>query len=170
MRQRSCRALAVRLDGQKELPGMRIDRDEGAKFWTGILNELKNRGVKDILLAAVDGLSGFPDAVNAVFPKAEVQLCIVHMVRGSVKYVPYKDRKAVTGDLKEIYLAPSEGAAVAALERFAEKWDRKYPAVSKSWRNWWAEIIPYMKFSLKYGKLLIRLTSLSRLITRSSGT
>jgi transposase-like protein len=126
---------------------MWIERNEGSRFWTGILNRLKNRGVKDILLAAVDGLSGFPDAVNAVFPKAEVQLCIVHMVRNSVKHVPYKDRKAVTADLKEIYLAPSEDAAGAALERFAEKWDRKYPAISKSWRSRWIEIIPHMKFS-----------------------
>jgi transposase-like protein len=95
-------ALAIRLDGQKELLGMWIERNEGSKFWMGILNELKNRGVKDILLATVDGLSGFPDAVNAIFPKAEVQLYIMHMVRNSVKHVPYKDRKAVTTDLKEI--------------------------------------------------------------------
>jgi transposase-like protein len=138
-------ALAIRLDGQKELLGMWIEKNEGSKFWVGILNELKNRGVQDILLAAVDGLTGFPEAVNAVFPKAEVQLCIVHMVRNSVKYVPYKDRKAVTTDLKEIYLAPSEDAAGSALERFAEKWNAKYPAISKSWRSRWAEIIPYMK-------------------------
>ena len=114
-------ALAIRLDGQKELLGMWIEKNEGSKFWLGILNELKNRGVRDVLLTAVDGLTGFPDAVNAVFPKAEVQLCIVHMVRNSVKYVPYKELKAVTTDLKEIYLAPSEEAAGGALERFAEK-------------------------------------------------
>jgi putative transposase len=120
---------------------MWIERNEGSKFWTGILNELKNRGVQDILLAAVDGLTGFPDAVNAVFPKAEVQLCIVHMLRNSVKYVSYKDRKAVTAGLKEICLAPSEDATGGALERFAEKWDAKYPVISKSWRNRRAEII-----------------------------
>jgi len=140
-------ALAIRLDGQKEALGMWIERNEGSKFWMGILNELKNRGVQDILIAAVDGLSGFPDAVNAVFPKTEVQLCIVHMIRNSVKYVPYKDRKAVTTDLKEIYLAPSADAAEAALEEFAKKWDGKYPAISKSWRSRWNEVIPYMKFS-----------------------
>ena len=140
-------ALAIRLDGQKELLGMWIERNEGSKFWMGILNELKNRGVQDILIAAVDGLTGFPDAINSVFPETEVQLCIVHMVRNSVKYVPYKDRKAVTTDLKEIYLAPCEEAARNALERFGEKWDRKYPAISKSWRNRWNEVIPYMKFS-----------------------
>ena len=140
-------ALAIRLDGQKELLGMWIEKNEGSKFWMGILNELKNRGVQDILFAAVDGLTGFPDAINSVFPKTEVQLCIVHMVRNSVKFVPYKDRKAVTTDLKEIYLAPSEDAAGTALESFAEKWDKKYPAISKSWRSRWTEIIPYMKFS-----------------------
>jgi transposase-like protein len=140
-------ALAIRVDGQKELLGMWIERNEGSKFWMGILNELKNRGVQDILLAAVDGLSGFPDAINAVFPKTEVQLCIVHMVRNSLKFVPYKDRKAVTVDLKEIYLAPSEEVALAALDRFGDKWDKKYPAISKSWRSRWNEVIPYMKFS-----------------------
>jgi transposase-like protein len=147
-------ALAIRLDGQKEVLGMWIERNEGSKFWMGILNELKNRGVQDILIAAVDGLTGFPDAINAVFPKTEVQLCIVHMVRNSVKYVPYKDRKAVTGDLKEIYLAPSEDAAATALEEFAGKWDGKYPAISKSWRNRWNEVIPYMKFSPEIRKAI----------------
>ena len=120
----------------------------------GILNELKNRGVQDILIAAVDGLSGFPDAITAVFPKTEVQLCIVHMIRNSVKYVPYKDRKAVTGDLKDIYLAASADAAESALEKFAEKWDGKYPAISKSWRNRWNEITPYMKFSPEIRKAI----------------
>jgi transposase-like protein len=140
-------ALSIRLDGQKELLGMWIERNEGSKFWTGILNELKNRGVQDTLIAAVDGLTGFPEAVNAVFPETEVQLCMVHMVRNSVKYVPYKDRKEVTADLKEIYLAPSADAAESALERFAEKWDKKYPAISRSWRSRWNEVIPFMKFS-----------------------
>jgi len=140
-------ALSIRLDGQKEVLGMWIEQNEGSKFWLGILNELKNRGVQDILIAAVDGLTGFPDAINAVFPKTEVQLCIVHMIRNSVKYVPYKDRKAVTADLKEIYLAPSADSAETALEMFAEKWDAKYPAISKSWRSRWNEVIPYMKFS-----------------------
>ena len=147
-------ALAIRLDGQKELLGMWIERNEGSKFWTGILNELKNRGVQDTLIAAVDGLTGFPEAVNAVFPETEVQLCMVHMVRNSVKYVPYKDRKAVTSDLKEIYLAPSADAAESALERFAKKWDKKYPAISKSWRNRWNEVIPFMKFSPEIRKAI----------------
>jgi len=140
-------ALAIRLDGQKEILGMWIERNEGSKFWMGILNELKNRGIQDVLIAAVDGLTGFPDAINAVFPETEVQLCMVHMVRNSVKYVPYKDRKAVVADLKEIYLAPSADAAASALERFAEKWERKYPAISKSWQSRWNEVIPFFKFS-----------------------
>jgi len=156
-------ALAIRLDGQKELLGMWIERNEGAKFWTGILNELKNRGVNDILIAAVDGLTGFPDAVAAVFPQTEVQLCIVHMVRNSVKYVPYKDRKAVTADLKEIYLAPSADAALAALEKFGEKWDVKYPAISKSWRGRWNEVIPYMKFSPEIRKAVYTTNSVESL-------
>jgi transposase-like protein len=147
-------ALAIRLDGQKEVLGMWIEQNEGSKFWMGILNELKNRGVQDTLIAAVDGLTGFPEAINAVFPDAEVQLCMVHMVRNSVKYISYKDRKAVTTDLKEIYLAPSADAAQAALERFSEKWDGKYPAISKSWRNRWNEVIPFMKFSPEIRKAI----------------
>jgi transposase-like protein len=156
-------ALAIRADGQKEPLGMWIERNEGAKFWMGILNELKNRGIQDILIAAVDGLTGFPDAINAVFPKTEVQLCIVHMVRNSIKYVPFKDRKAVTGDLKEIYLAPSEAAAQVALETFGEKWDVKYPAISKSWRSRWNEVIPYMKFSPEIRKAIYTTNSVESL-------
>jgi len=140
-------ALAIRQDGQKELLGLWIEQNEGAKFWLSIMNELKTRGVQDILLAAVDGLTGFPDAIAAVFPKTEVQLCIVHMVRNSVRFVPYKDRKAITTGLKKIYLAPSAELALAALDEFAEQWDKKYPMISKSWRSRWNEVIPFFKFS-----------------------
>lgn len=139
-------ALAIRLDGQKELLGLWIDQNEGAKFWLGILNELRNRGVQDILIAAVDGLTGFPEAINAVFPKTEVQLCIVHLIRSSLKYVPFKDRKHVAAELKKIYSAPSEEIAGIALEKFTELWDSKYPMISRSWRNRWPEIIPFLKF------------------------
>ena len=156
-------ALAIRLDGQKEVLGMWIEQNEGSKFWMGILNELKNRGVEDILIAAVDGLTGFPDAINAVFPKTEVQLCIVHMIRNSVKYVPFKDRKAVTRDLKEIYLAPSEDTAKTALDMFGEKWDVKYPAISKSWLSRWNEVIPYMKFSPEIRKAIYTTNSVESL-------
>ena len=147
-------ALAIGLDGQKEVLGLWIEQNEGSKFWMGILNELKNRGVNDILIAAVDGLTGFPDAINAVFPKAEVQLCMVHMVRNSIKYVPYKDRKAVTADLKEIYLAVSADAALEALDCFSEKWDKKYSSISRSWRSRWNEVVPFMKFSPEIRKAI----------------
>jgi len=147
-------ALAIGLDGQKDVLGLWIELNEGSKFWMGILNELKNRGVKDILIAAVDGLTGFPDAINTVFPKTEVQLCMVHMVRSSLKYVPYKDRKAVTVDLKEIYLASSEDAALAALDIFSEKWDKKYSMISRSWRTRGNEVIPFMKFSPEIRKAI----------------
>ena len=111
------------------------------------MNELKNRGVQDILLAAVDGLTGFPDAVAAVFPKTEVQLCIVRMVRSSVRFVPYKDRRAAAAGLKSIYPAPSAEPAAEALDEFAKVWDTKYPMISKSRRNRRAEVIPFFKFS-----------------------
>ena len=140
-------ALAIRLDGQKELLGMWIEQNEGAKFWMGIMNELKNRELQDALIAAVDGLTGFPEAITAVFPKTEVQLCIVHMVRNSVKFVSYKDRKAVTSDLKKIYLAPSEELAASALDDFVKTWDAKYPMIAKSWRSRWTEVIPSLKFN-----------------------
>jgi len=126
---------------------MWVERNEDSKFWIGILNELKNRGVNDVLIAAVDGLTGFPEAINAVFPATEIQLCIVHMVRNSTRFVSYKDRKAVAADLREIHLVPCADAAQAALRRLAEKWDGKYPAISRSWRGRWNEVVPHMKFS-----------------------
>jgi len=140
-------ALAIRLGGQKELLGLWIEQNEGAKFWISIMNELKNRGVQDILISAVDGLTGFPDAITAVFPKTEVQLYMVHMVRNSVMFVSYKDRKTETTGLKKIYLAPSSELALTALDEFAEIWDKKYPMFSKSWLNRWNEVIPFFKFS-----------------------
>jgi transposase-like protein len=139
-------ALAIRMDGQKELLGLWVEQNEGAKFWLGILTELKNRGLQDVLIAAVDGLTGFPEAINAVFPQTEVQLCMVHMVRNSLKYVPYRDRKQVAADLRKIYLSPSEETAGAALDSFAEKWDERYPMISRSWRTRWPEVIPFLKF------------------------
>jgi len=139
-------ALAIRMDGQKEILGLWIDQSEGSKFWLGILNELHNRGVQDILIAAVDGLTGFPEAINAVFPKTEVQLCIVHMVRNSLKFVPYKDRKAIATDLKTVYASATEEAAVAALDDFERKWDAKYPMIARNWRSKWPDIVPFLKF------------------------
>ena len=130
-------ALGVNLEGHKELLGMWLSENEGAKFWLGVLTELQNRGVKDILIACVDGLKGFPDAIQTVYPQAQIQLCIVHMVRNSVKYVPWKDYKPVTADLKRIYQSVTEEEALLALDQFADRWDDKYPQISRSWRNNW---------------------------------
>ena len=130
-------ALGVNMDGHKELLGMWLSENEGAKFWLNVLTELQNRGVKDILIACVDGLKGFPDAINTAFPDTQIQLCIVHMVRNSIKYVPWKDYKPVTADLKLIYQAVTEEEALLALERFSERWDVKYPQISRSWRAHW---------------------------------
>jgi transposase-like protein len=147
-------ALAIRINGQKELLGMWIAENEGSKFWLGVMNELKNRGVRDILIAAVDGLTGFPDAINTAFPRTEVQLCMVHMVRNSCKYVSWKDRKAVASGLKTIYTAPSEELAAGALEDFARVWDAKYPAISRSWKSRWMEVIPFFKFPPEIRKVV----------------
>ncbi|EGQ8084698.1 IS256 family transposase [Vibrio parahaemolyticus] len=130
-------ALGVNMEGQKELLGMWLSETEGAKFWLNVLTELQNRGVKDILIACVDGLKGFPDAINTAFPETQIQLCIVHMVRNSVKYVPWKDYKAVTIDLKKIYQSATEDEALLALEQFSERWDSKYPQISRSWTAHW---------------------------------
>lgn len=139
-------ALAVNLEGQKELLGIWISENEGAKYWLGVMTELKNRGVKDIFIACVDGLNGMPEAFQSAFPKTWVQLCIVHMVRNSLKYVSWKDRKAVAADLKFVYRAITEEQALAALEAFAKKWDKRYPSISKSWKAHWAQIIPMFAF------------------------
>ena len=133
-------ALGVNLEGHKELLGMWLSETEGAKFWLSVLTELQNRGVKDILIACVDGLKGFPDAIQTVYPQAQIQLCIVHMVRNSVKYVPWKDYKPVTADLKRIYQAVTEEQALQALDDFAARWGDKYPQISKSWRAHWDKL------------------------------
>lgn len=133
-------ALGINTEGHKELLGMWLAESEGAKFWLGVLTEMKNRGLQDIFIACVDGLKGFPDAINAVYPQTRIQLCIVHMVRNSLKYVSWRDYKAVTGGLKAVYQAPTEEAALAALEAFADNWDERYPQISRSWRANWANL------------------------------
>lgn len=133
-------ALGVNMEGHKELLGMWISENEGAKFWLNVLTELQNRGVQDILIACVDGLKGFPDAINTVFPETQIQLCIVHMVRNSMKYVPWKDYKAITADLKTIYQGSSEESALKALADFSNKWDEKYPQISRSWKAHWENL------------------------------
>ena len=139
-------ALGVNLEGHKELLGMWLSENEGAKFWLNVLTELQNRGVKDILIACVDGLKGFPDAINSVFPEAKIQLCIVHMVRNSMKFVPWKDYKEIAADLKIIYQSATEEQALSSLESFAERWDEKYPQISKSWRAHWQNLNTLFKY------------------------
>lgn len=133
-------ALGINTEGHKELMGMWIAENEGAKFWLNVLTELQQRGVEDILIACVDGLKGFPDAINRVFPQTNIQLCIVHMVRNSLKYVSWKDYKAVTADLKRVYRSATEDEALLELERFGDAWDSQYPQITKSWRNHWQNL------------------------------
>ena len=133
-------ALGINTEGQKELLGMWLAENEGAKFWLSVLTELKNRGLQDIMIACVDGLKGFPDAINSVFPQTHIQLCIIHMVSNSQKDMSWKDYKAVTSDLKTVYQAPIEEVALMALDAFAEVWDDKYPQISKSWRARWEKL------------------------------
>ena len=133
-------ALAINMEGKKELLGMWISENEGSKFWMQVLTEIQTRGVKDIYIASVDGLKGFPEAINTVFPKTKIQLCIVHIVRNSLKYVSCKDYKAVTADLKNIYKSVTAEEAYMELDRFADKWDNKYPTISRMWKNNWENI------------------------------
>jgi putative transposase len=139
-------AVAVNLAGKKEILGFWACESEGAKFWLSVLNELKNRGVQDILIACVDGLKGFPDAIQTVFPRTEVQLCIVHLIRSSLRQVAYSDMKKVAADLKPIYTAPTAEAAEQALAAFDQVWGGRYPMVAKAWRSVWANVIPFFKF------------------------
>ena len=139
-------ALAVTLEGKKELLGLWIGEQEGAKFWLNVLTELHSRGVRDILIAAVDGLTGFPEAIGSLFPKTEVQLCIVHMVRNSLRYVPWKDRRAVARDLRKVYTAPTAEAALQALDAFEVAWGDRYPMVARSWRDRWENVVPFYSY------------------------
>lgn len=139
-------AIGITWDGAKEVLGMWIAETEGAKFWLQVVTELKNRGVNDIFIACVDGLKGFPEAIEAVFPKAQVQLCIVHMVRNSLRFVSWKQRKEVAADLKVIYQAPTLDQAETNLKAFAKKWDASHPTIAKSWRNNWERIIPMFSY------------------------
>ncbi len=139
--------LGVNLEGKKEILGLYLNESEGAKFWLQVLTDLNNRGVKDILIASVDGLTGFPDAINAVFPETEVQLCIVHQIRNSLKYVASKDQKQFAGELKSVYQAFTKDEAAAALDKMQEKWGKKYPIVFDSWRNKWDNLTHYFKYS-----------------------
>jgi len=139
-------AIGVNMTGFKEVLGMWTAETEGAKFWLSVVTELSNRGVKDIFVACVDGLKGFPEAIESVFPRTEVQLCMVHLLRHSTKFVSYKDRKNIAADLKLIYRAATVEEAQANLESFAAKWDARYPMISKSWRSNWARVVPMFAF------------------------
>jgi putative transposase len=148
-------ALGVRADGAKEILGLWIEQNEGAKFWLRVMTELKNRGVEDILLAVVDGLKGFPEAITAVFPEATVQTCIVHLLRHSLDFVSYKDRKAVAAALKGIYRAVDAMEGEAALSAFEGGfWGKKYPAIGQSWRRAWAEVVPFYAFPADVRRIL----------------
>lgn len=140
-------ALGVNLEGNKELLGLWMSQTEGAKFWLGILTELKNRGLQDIFIACVDGLTGFPDAIESVYPQTQVQLCIVHLMRNSLKYVPWKQQREVAADLKQVYQAATVEQAEDALAAFAQKWDGRYPTISQLWLRHWERIIPFFTYS-----------------------
>jgi len=139
-------ALGVNLQGRKELLGLWLNQSEGAKFWLSCLTDLKNRGLADVFVACVDGLTGFPEAVRAAYPEAKVQLCVVHLVRAALKYVTDEDSRPVASDLKAVYQAANAAEAEAALDRFAEKWDKKYPTIGKQWRQRWADIVAMFDF------------------------
>jgi len=139
-------ALGVSLDGDRDVLGMWFQESEGAKFWLQVLNDLKQRGVQDVLIACVDGLKGFPDAIEAVFPDTWVQTCIVHMIRHSLRYVPRREREQVARDLKPIYTATDADAAREALEQFDERWGERFPPISKSWQDAWEQVIPFLAF------------------------
>ena len=139
-------AIGIDMTGRKDVLGMYVGENESAKFWLSIMNGLKNRGVEDVLIACVDGLTGFPQAIEAVFPNTEVQHCIIHQIRNSTRFVSYKDLKVLLADLKRVYAAPTEEAALSALEDFGNKWDGKYPKIYKSWKDNWATLSTYFKY------------------------
>jgi putative transposase len=139
-------AIGVDLDGIKDVLGIWIGENESSKYWLSVINEIKNRGTKDILIASVDGLNGFPEAIKAVYPDTEIQRCILHQIRNSTKFISYKDIKSFILDLKKIYKAATEEAALSALEDLEEKWNKKYPMAVKSWKNNWAELSTYFKY------------------------
>jgi putative transposase len=147
-------AIGVRLDGIKDVLGIWLEKEEGAKFWLKVITELQNRGLKDILIACVDGLKGFPEAIESVFPGAQIQLCIVHMVRNSLKFVSWKDRKKVASDLKAVYRAATEQQGQDALTEFEKSWDERYPMIAKSWRSNWTRIRTLFGYPPKIRKVI----------------
>ena len=166
-------ALGVSKDGVREVLGLWIADNEGAKFWLSVMNELKNRGVQDILIAVVDGLKGFPEAITAAFPAATIQTCIVHLVRHSLNFCARKDRKVVAADLRLIYGAPTADQAAAELDAFEEKWAGKYASIAPAWRRAWQEVIPFFAFDPAIRKIIYTtnaIESLNRVIRKSIKT
>lgn len=166
-------ALGINVEGHKELLGLWMSENEGAKFWLSVLTDLQNRGVKHVFIACVDGLKGFPEAINTTFPEAKVQLCIVHMVRNSLKFVPWKNYREVTADLKRIYRSATEDEASLELDRFAEKWDEQYPQISKSWRAHWPNLITIFSYPEDIRKVIYTtnaIESLNSVIRKSVKT
>ena len=153
-------AIGIKLNGTREVLGMWIGGNESAKYWLGVLNEMKNRGVEDILIVSVDGLTGFGDAIHAVFPQAEIQRCIVHQIRYSTKFISYKDIKTFMADLKLVYKADTEELALAAMDDLEETWGKKYPASIASWRNNWPQLSTYFKYPSEIRKLIYTTNSI----------
>lgn len=147
-------ALALNMDGYKELLGLWVGENEGARFWLGVVTELKNRGVEDILIAAIDGLKGFPEAIESVFPKTEIQVCVVHMVRNSLRFVSWKKRRTVAADLRKIYSAATLEDAELALSSFEEKWDATFPMIARSWRANWQRVTTFLDYSPELRKVM----------------
>lgn len=158
--------IGITLEGQKECLGIWLGQSESSKFWLGILNELRNRGVNDVLIFAVDGLTGFPEAIHAAFPEAEVQRCIVHQIRNSLAQMSWKDRKAVAQGLRSIYSAPTEDGALLALDDFENEWGRKYPHVVSSWRRNWPELSTFFKYPEEVRKLIYTTNPIESLNSR----
>lgn len=155
--------LAINMEGKKDVLGLWVGESEGASYWLNVLNEIRNRGVEDIFITCVDGLKGFPDAIKSVFPSAEVQLCIVHQIRNSLRYVSWKDYKALLADLKLIYQATTGEKAELELEHFSKKWGSKYPLVIKSWKNNWGNLTPYFRYPPEIRKIIYTTNAVEQL-------
>ena len=164
-------ALGINLEGHKALLGLWLAETEGSKFWLSVLTERQHRGVKDILIACVDGLKGFPDAIASAYPQTQIQLCIVHMVRNSLKFIPWKDYKAVTTDLKKIYPSATEEQALGALQAFSDRWDQKYPRIHPSWRSNWENLNTLFEYPPEIRKAIYTthaIESLNRVIRKAT--
>jgi len=168
-------AIGVDLNGIKDVLGIWVGENESAKYWLSVMNEIKNRGVDDILIACVDGLTGFTDAIGAVYPKTEIQQCIIHQIRNSTRFVSYKDIKALMADLKAVYGAPDEQSALYALDAFEQKWNGKYPKIAVSWRNNWVNLSTYFKYPKEVRTLIYTTNSIEgfnrqlRKVTKNKG-